>query len=353
MPFPTFVLDNNLNIIEQADITQHHFPGKDNFLQLVDIGSQQKLKNAIKTGKPKLELNLLSKTNKLTLYDVFFSLEKTGHPVLYCIEKQSSTQAMNTAMQTMEKQVENDRLYIQETKDELLTTLWKMENLTLEQKENIGTSRLAATIASELQGPLLSIKGFIELLKPHLEASDKELFASVALKEIEKTHQLINQYILTTQTATKQRELVNIQHLLNDCIQSFTDEAEGCKLQFVKTEILPAIKMDPEQMRQVFLNVLNNARKAIQHSKNKDNGLIKIKAYRLENNIHVTIQDNGTGIKEVLRDNLFKPDYTNNRKEMSLGLSVSRQVMSQHGGSIELMQTDENGSTFLLTLPIN
>jgi len=117
------------------------------------------------------------------------------------------------------------------------------------------------------------------------------------------------------------------------------------------TFLLDLAMGDPQQLQQVFLNIINNAYDAIQESGNR--GKICIRTRRINNALEVSFIDNGTGISEPQR--IFDPFFTTKQagKGTGLGLSICYGIVRAHGGEILCWNNDgAPGSTFLIRLPI-
>ena len=108
---------------------------------------------------------------------------------------------------------------------------------------------------------------------------------------------------------------------------------------------------DERAIGQVMLNLLKNAREAIGH----DRGTIRVKLMRSEHQVEVRVTDSGPGVPVEARTKLFEPFFTTKQtgEGTGLGLAVSRQIIVDHGGTLELdTDCDEEGTTFSFCLPV-
>ena len=112
---------------------------------------------------------------------------------------------------------------------------------------------------------------------------------------------------------------------------------------------LPEILGDPQQLQQVFLNLLLNAAEAIGES-----GTITVRTGHDEQakTVAVSIKDTGSGIAAELREKIFHPFFTTKGKGTGLGLAVSKRIVEEHGGSIEVDNPVSGGVTFTIILPV-
>lgn len=112
---------------------------------------------------------------------------------------------------------------------------------------------------------------------------------------------------------------------------------------------VPRIRCYPNQLNQVFMNVLRNAVQAIE-----SRGTIRIRTEKKDSNVTVAISDDGCGIKKEHLGKIFDPGFTTKgvRVGMGLGLSISHNIISDHGGTIEATSEEGRGTEFVITLPI-
>jgi len=123
-------------------------------------------------------------------------------------------------------------------------------------------------------------------------------------------------------------------------------------------EDLPPIIADHNRMEQVFINLVTNAKDALDEKETKSgdrewNKVLKIRSYQEDNHVVVTVYDNGTGIPEDIRDKIFEPFFTTKEvgKGTGLGMSISYGIIKDYGGTIEVEGDPDNGTTFKLDFP--
>jgi signal transduction histidine kinase len=119
---------------------------------------------------------------------------------------------------------------------------------------------------------------------------------------------------------------------------------------------LPKVSGDPIRLEQVFLNLVSNARNALEGG-GKEKKMIEIRTYADNTNglssVVIEVKDNGGGVPEHKREKIFQPFFTTNApgKGTGLGLSVSNKIIEEHQGRIELDSTVGEGATFKVILP--
>jgi signal transduction histidine kinase len=120
----------------------------------------------------------------------------------------------------------------------------------------------------------------------------------------------------------------------------------------IRTDPLPEIQADPEQLKEVLVNVMINACEAMEQG-----GSIVIQEEEallppLGRVAVIRLKDNGPGIPESIRDNIFQPFYSTKEEGTGLGLSIATRIIEEHQGQLDVESEEGKGSTFIITLPI-
>jgi len=139
--------------------------------------------------------------------------------------------------------------------------------------------------------------------------------------------------------------------LIDEAASSAVPETGGVVLENQVPRDLE-IDADSEQLFRVVLNLLSNARQALESSHTDRPKRIAISAARQDQRVIIEIADNGPGIPPAVRNRLFLPFAGTMRQGGSgLGLAISRELIAAHGGVLELVSTDEAGTRFRITVP--
>jgi two-component system NtrC family sensor kinase len=117
---------------------------------------------------------------------------------------------------------------------------------------------------------------------------------------------------------------------------------------------LPKVECFPGKINQVFMNIINNAGQALKKSDNEERGIIKIKSWRDEKNVFISIKDNGPGIPDEIVDKIFDPFFTTKAvgEGTGLGLSIVYTIIQSHSGKIDVISEPGKGAEFIISLPI-
>jgi len=219
---------------------------------------------------------------------------------------------------------------------------------------------LASGVAHEINNPLAiiaSVSGWIQdMLDPQfgMDSSPDKLLDS--LKQIDHavfrakniTHKLLN----FARKNEPQLSVSNMNRILEDVVGGLKEqEFSVSNIQLVREYApdVPDLLLDPDQMRQVFLNLINNAQDAIDGP-----GAITLRTENVDGSVRATVSDTGKGMTTEQMEKIFFPFYTTKEvgKGTGLGLSVSLSIVEAMGGRIEAQSLAGAGSSFTVVLPI-
>ncbi len=241
--------------------------------------------------------------------------------------------------------------------------------------------QLTAGIAHEIRNPLNFIKNFSEVSKELLveleeEQGDPERFREVyqeLMQSVEKIHEhgnradaIVSGMMLHARSSSEERQSADVNALLGYVIElaAHGTKAMHCTqkpefdMQFEST--LPLIKVVPQDLSQVFLNIINNAIDAVSErcQKNPDDQFtprIAVSTSTHNRSVTIRIRDNGGGIPESVRTRIFEPFYTTKEtgKGTGLGLSITYDIIVQkYEGSLDVLSEENEYTEFVITLPL-
>lgn len=310
-------------------------------------------RQVIESGIPKLNYEepqtwpdgtkLWLKTSKIPLQDQYGNI----FGVLGCYEDITERKEMERALQKahdeLEKRVEKRTAALKLAHDQLLHA---------EKLSAIG--RLSASIAHEFNNPLFGIKNVLGGIKKRapLDEEDTEL-VDMALQECDRIKYLINDLRDFNRPTSGIMAPMDVHKAIDSILLLLKKEFTNKKIKVEKDYAtnMPNILAVGDQIKQVLLNMLNNAIGAISESA----GTITIITHLLNKMIAIHIQDTGTGIKPGDMEHIFEPFFTTKPevKGTGLGLSVSYGIIKRHGGRIDVLSEIGKGSTFTIILPID
>jgi signal transduction histidine kinase len=249
---------------------------------------------------------------------------------------------------SIQKQVE---LIVQRLR-ETGQALQSARNEVLRSERLAAIGGLAAGVAHELRNPLTSVK----LLLQHAASQGGTSAVlpaarlSLILEEIDRMEATIQGLLDFSRPATPQRQVHDLRHTLKRAVHLVEGRAEK---QHVRREIrLGAqplmVDGDPQQLHQVFVNLLINAIEAMPQGGTVE---VTLDAQPSDATIRLTIRDSGQGIPPELVPRLFEPFASGKERGTGLGLAVSRRILEEHGGTITIRPATPGGTEVVVTLP--
>jgi two-component system, NtrC family, sensor histidine kinase HydH len=198
--------------------------------------------------------------------------------------------------------------------------------------------QLSAGIAHEIRNPLGSIQGAVEILAQDLLPDDtKSEFAQIARKEVLRLERLTSEILQFSKPAPPRQLEMDWKEIIGAACRLCADEAKRHGVEIGQPVGEGAmIFVDPEQIKQVAINILINAIQA-----QPNGGTIAIEGRREAEELVISIQDHGNGMTHEQMDRIFDPFYTTRREGTGLGLSISFQLVKNNGG--KLWATSEPG----------
>ena len=210
--------------------------------------------------------------------------------------------------------------------------------------------KLSAGIAHEVRTPLASIKGTAEIISDKFKPEDKEYeFAKILIKEVDRLDTVVAEFLDFARAKPPELKLSNINDIIRSVLKLTEHEIARSKVS-LKTRFeknLPSILVDPEQMKQVFLNLIINAIQAMPNG-----GIIEIESSQNKSDIVCKFSDTGIGISEEQQEKLFTPFFTSKERGTGLGLAIVHGILEGHKGKIRFTTKENQGTIFTISLPI-
>lgn len=208
---------------------------------------------------------------------------------------------------------------------------------------------LASNVAHEINNPLTSVLGYAELIRE--EADVEAIMKDVEVIEMEalRARDIVNQLLEFSKKRSLELRDVQVNDILNDVMELISIKLKDTRVMISK-ELgdIPIIRGDKNQLKQVFLNIINNALYSMDGE-----GTLGINTYSRDGEVLVSISDTGKGIPKDVQERIFEPFFTTKKeKGTGLGLSVSYKIIQSHGGRIEVESEAGRGCRFTVALPV-
>ncbi len=234
--------------------------------------------------------------------------------------------------------------------NEMTEKLQEYQQRLVETERLATAAQLAASVAHEIKNPLTSLRLAAELLCALL-SDQPELAkrAEVILREATRLENIVQNMLKRTRKLELHLEETDLNLLAQEVVESasYQIKARGQTVSLELAERPVKALADPEKIKQVIWNLLNNASDVTPKG-----GLIKIRTEEIdEERVAVVIEDSGPGVPEDRLKELFKPFYTTKPEGTGLGLAISRQIILLHRGELILENREEGGARAKVILP--
>ena len=235
----------------------------------------------------------------------------------------------------------------------------RLQDQLLQSEKMSAIGQLIAGVAHDLNNPLASVVGFSDLLG---EASDvpPRLAEPLAVirQEAERASAIVRNLLSFARRQEGERQLQSIRPILESTHQLLKNQLLAARIDLTLAfePGLPEIEVHANQIKQVFVNIINNAAQAIASSRPQNGGRIEILTKCQPDGIAISISDNGPGIPDAVAQRIFEPFFSTKSEGegTGLGLSICLGIVKEHGGSMSVDPGGAGsgrGATFTVELP--
>ncbi|MBI2189331.1 MAG: HAMP domain-containing protein [Acidobacteria bacterium] len=213
---------------------------------------------------------------------------------------------------------------------------------------------VARRLAHEIKNPLTPIQLCAERLRRHFTGAPEQTRALVdectgtIVGEVESLKGLVDEFSQFARMPAPRAMATDLHALLTDVLGLYRGILTDVELRPRFAEQLPRVSVDPEQIRRVLINLIDNAVEAMEQR-----GVIDIETHHApaENLVRIVVADDGPGISASEREKLFLPYYSTKKRGSGLGLAIVRRIVAEHGGSIDVTDNTPRGTRFAIELP--
>ena len=282
------------------------------------------------------------------------------------------------------EELEQKRKAVEESKDALQKSL---EELKAAQQQLIQSEKMAslgeltAGIAHEIQNPLNFVNNFSEVSNELIDEMNEELDkgdmeeAKAIAADIKQNLEKINHHgkragdivkgmLQHSRTSSRQKELTDINALCDEYLRlayhglRAKDKTFNAKFETDFDTNLPKINIVPQDMGRVILNLINNAFYAVNEKAKQGiadyEPTVLVSTKKENGKVLISVKDNGNGIPSTIKDKIFQPFFTTKPtgSGTGLGLSLSYDIVKAHGGEIKVNTKENEGTEFIIQLPV-
>ncbi|MFC7394431.1 sensor histidine kinase [Scopulibacillus cellulosilyticus] len=358
IPLPFFVINNEGCIIKESDRVAYIFPHVNRFLELVeDLESRSKVYRIFQLENDedeKIEVNLKTKLRTHERFEVYARrIDKETINIL-CLKKTRNKEDSDEKWEKLVNKVTEQSLLLKEKEEKIIHYKKIIRELSSKYESLSSIEKLTASIAHEVRNPLTTIKGFTQLIRPYLKEFGKEDYADIIQEEVGRANQIIYEFLNASKPSKPIKQTYSINKLIREVVLLCNGEAvmNNIDLNFKPNNVDSIIQVDVKQIKQVIINILQNAFQALQTIKDKQKKIL-ISVYQIKKDIIISIMDNGKGMNKQVLSKVFQPFFTTKNNGTGIGLPLSLNFVESHGGTITVESTEETGTTFRIKLPIS
>ncbi|MFB0508761.1 MAG: GAF domain-containing protein, partial [Thermodesulfobacteriota bacterium] len=232
--------------------------------------------------------------------------------------------------------------------------LKKAQETLLEREKLAALGEMAASVAHEIKNPLVSIGGYARRLhkKPDNGLHEKR-YTDAIIKEVGRLEGILNDILYFSKSTKVVLERFDVNRIIEETLTEMEDEmkSQGIEVEKSLHGNLPEIPCDYQEIKQVFINLITNAREAM-----GGGGRLTVKTAPVSQEdrdcIAIEMRDTGGGIPSEVLHNIFNPFFTTKGWGTGLGLAICHRIVDGHGGVIEVNNDPGRGVTFTVKLPV-
>jgi signal transduction histidine kinase len=209
--------------------------------------------------------------------------------------------------------------------------------------------QITSQVAHELRNPLTVIGGFAHSILKKMDGRNSDYeYLKIIVKETERMENTLNNVLNFSKPERFNLEMVDLNELVDQTVEMIESEIDSAKISIVKAPStdLPLIKANPDLIHQALLNIFRNAVWAMPQG-----GILSVSTKPVGKMVRLEVKDTGCGIPSQYQNNVFDAFFTTKPDACGLGLTVSAEIIKNHGGKISVISLAGKGSTFNIELP--
>jgi signal transduction histidine kinase/CheY-like chemotaxis protein len=238
--------------------------------------------------------------------------------------------------------------------EKTVETLKSTQGQLIQSEKLSAVGEFVAGVAHELNNPLAAVVGFSEMLKDNDVDTKNRRYLDMIYKSAQRCQKIVQSLLSFARRHQAERKPMSVNAMVEAVLEMLNYQLRTSNIEVV-TQLdptLPVVLADGHQIQQVLLNVINNARQAIEGL--QSGGQIKIVTETFGENVRIIVRDNGPGISAENLVKIFDPFFTTKQVGLGtgLGLSLCYGIVKEHGGSITPSSRPGEGATFAIELPV-
>jgi len=224
----------------------------------------------------------------------------------------------------------------------------------LQTEKLAALGQMVSGVAHELSNPLTTIMGYAHRLLARQDLPGRTEEVRQIYQEAERASTILRRVLLNARDSPPERRPVSLNQIVHRALdlQRFSLAAEKIRVEIDLDPALPFVQGDPGHLQQVLMNMVGNARQAIEQQ--GEGGTIRLRTSRIgERRVSLEVADNGPGIPQAILARIFDPFFTTKPAGVGtgLGLAIVLSVVREHGGQVHVLNSPQGGAVFQIELP--
>lgn len=323
--------------------------------------TKSRIAKVIREGRSDFETR--QRTRQGTIRDVHVTAQMINildRPVYYCVwrditERKETEEKLNRALKEAERSrmvlssMLADNNQIRAKLEEHIEELKHTQAMLIQSEKLASLGRLVSEVAHEVNNPLMVISGNAQL-SLMAEAGNEEVKSnlSVIIDECQRAKGIVQRLLRFSRPSKGVLKQVEVNKTIEAVVSILEQQFKliNVSIERVYQEGLPCVFLDEQQMQEVFMNLLNNAKDAM-----PDGGCITIRTSLSGGSVRIDFQDTGVGMTEEVKKKIFEPFFTTKDKGTGLGLAVCYGIVKAHNGTLTFESEVNKGTTLTIFLP--
>lgn len=215
---------------------------------------------------------------------------------------------------------------------------------------SLGT--MTASIMHEIKNPISSLKILSNLMmSKHREPDFWDKYGRIVVDEVDRLDDIVNNYLGFSKKRSEDDKDISFLEMISKVIKLMSVKFKKKNINIIlDVDDELRVSADEQALHQIFINMLINAEQAFPDE--QDNKNVNISAKKIDGSVTINIKDNGVGMANDVKENIFKPFYTTKENGTGLGLSITQQILATCNGELMVESKEGEGTSFIVKLPM-
>jgi nitrogen fixation/metabolism regulation signal transduction histidine kinase len=263
---------------------------------------------------------------------------------------QENDEILRRFNEQLERKVKERTNELQKANEQLRRT----QTALIRTEKIAAVGQIAAGVTHEIKNPLNSLSINTQMLIRELSETagrDSSIYESASMirSEISRINNILEQFVKFARFPEPELVDSDVNRVVREVTALYSESAKAADIVIKETlqEDIPPIRFDERQIREVIINLLQNALRAM-----KNGGTVELKTLMSDGNVIIRVTDTGEGIPEKNLGKIFSPFFSTREGGMGLGLSIVQRIVESHGGKITCQSSEDTGTAFEMVLPL-